>query len=165
MKSQKWILLALLVVPWFSLPLLGKKAFKRFLPTAIFMCTFTKALDYYGEKKNWWKFYKGIGPINSMNFMNFGPYLITSLWMLKFTFGRFPLYIMTNSILHMLFIFAGIKPVKNFEIFSLENLSKTKYLGINFIRAMILYAFQTISEPALTRKKLFYKKPFYKRFL
>ncbi|WP_462410519.1 hypothetical protein [Neobacillus sp. Marseille-QA0830] len=162
MKNQKLILLALLILPWFSLPLLGSKAFRRFLPTAIFMCTFTKALDFYGEKKNWWKFHKGIGPLNSMNFMNFGPYFMTSLWMLKLTYGKFPLYIMTNTILHMIFILGGIKPVKEFNIFSLENLSKVKYLGVNFIRALILYGFQYISEPAY-RKNLIYKKLFYKR--
>ncbi|MFB5197603.1 hypothetical protein ACE198_22290 [Neobacillus sp. KR4-4] len=152
MKNQKLFLLALLVLPWLTVPLLGRKAFKRFLPTAIFMCTFTKALDLYGEKKNWWKFYNGIGPFNSMNFMNFGPYLVTSLWILKMTFGKFPLYIISNTVLHMFFIFGGLKFVENFKIFSLENLSKIKYLSINFLRALILYGFQYITLPTKNRK-------------
>lgn len=158
MKNQKLLLIALLVVPWLTVPFLGKKAFRRFLPTAIFMATFTKALDFYGEKKSWWKFYSGIGPLNSMNFMNFGPYLVTSLWVLKMTFGKFPLYLIINTILHMSFIFGGLKYVKDFRIFTLENLSKFKYLLINFVRALILYAFQYITEPTPTRKRFIKKK-------
>ncbi|WP_413306006.1 hypothetical protein AA0X95_04880 [Bacillus sp. 1P10SD] len=158
MKNQKLLLLSLLVLPWLTVPLLGSKAFKRFLPTAIFMCTFTKALDFYGEKKNWWKFYNGIGPFESMNFMNFGPYLVTSLWILKVTFGKFPLYIISNTLLHMSFIFGGLKVVEDNKIFSLENLTKVKYLAINFLRALVLYAFQYITEPNHIRKSFFNKK-------
>ncbi|MEH7086005.1 hypothetical protein V7139_25160 [Neobacillus drentensis] len=158
MKNQKLFLIALLVVPWLTVPFLSKKAFRRFLPTALFMATFTKALDFYGEKKNWWKFYSGVGPFNSMNFMNFGPYLVTSLWVLKMTFGKFPLYLITNTILHTSFIFGGLKYVKDFRIFTLENLSKFKYLLIDFVRALILYTFQYITEPIPTKKTIFKKK-------
>lgn len=160
MKNQKLFLIVLLVVPWLTVPFLGKKAFRRFLPTAIFMATFTKALDFYGEKKNWWKFYSGVGPFNSMNFMNFGPYLVTSLWVLKITFGKFPLYLFTNTILHTSFIFGGLKYVKDFRIFTLENLSKFKYLLIDLVRALILYTFQYITEPTPIKKTIFNKKWF-----
>ncbi|NHM30690.1 hypothetical protein [Neobacillus terrae] len=158
MKNQKLFLIALLVVPWLSVPLLGRKAFKRFLPTAIFMCTFTKAIDFYGEKKKWWKFYSGFGPFNSMNFMNFGPYFATSLWVLKMTYGKFPLFLITNVSLHILFIFGGLKFVKGFKVFSLENLTKFQYLFFSFIRCLILYAFQYITEPTRTKKSFFNKK-------
>ena len=153
MKNQKLFLIALLVVPWLTIPLLGRKAFKRFLPTAIFMCTFTKALDFYGEKKNWWKFFSGIRPFNSMNFMNFGPYLVTSLWVLKLTFGRLPLFIISNTLLHIIFIFGGLKLVEGFRIFSLERLTKLQYLVLSFFRALVLYAFQYLTEPTPPKKK------------
>ncbi|NHC42870.1 hypothetical protein G6549_23510 [Bacillus sp. MM2020_1] len=163
MKNQKLFLISLLVLPWLTVPFLGRKACKRFLPTAIFMCTFTKALDFYGEKKTWWKFYKGVGPFDSMNFMNFGPYLVTSLWILKMTFGRFPLYIISNTVLHMSFIFGGLKFINNYKIFSLEDLSKLKYLAINFLRAMVLYGFQYITEPTNSRKWFSLKNEFRKK--
>ncbi|MCM3725172.1 hypothetical protein M3226_05590 [Neobacillus cucumis] len=158
MKKQKLFLIALLVVPWLAVPLLGRKAFKRFLPTAIFMCTFTKALDFYGEKKKWWKFYSGIGPFDSMNFMNFGPYLVTSLWVLKLTFGKLPLFIISNTLLHIIFIFGGLRFVEGFRIFSLERLTKFQYLVLSFFRALVLYAFQNITELTPFKKFLSYKK-------
>jgi hypothetical protein len=145
MKQSKLIYLALLVFSWLTVPLLGRKSFKRYLPAAIFISTFTKAIDLFGEKKKWWRFYKGISPFDSMDFFNFGPYLVTSLWSLKLTFGKFPLYLISNTLLHICFIYlGGLKLVKRYKIFSLKNLSKHQYLAIDFLRALFLYGFQYI---------------------
>jgi hypothetical protein len=147
LKNQKLFYIALLILPWLTVPFLGRSSFKKFLPAAIFISTFTKAIDLFGEKKNWWRFYKGIPPLDSMNFFNFGPYLVTSLWALKMTYGKFPLYLISNLILHICFIFlGGVKLVSHFKIFTLEKLTKFQYLAIDFLRALLLYAFQFISE-------------------
>ncbi len=155
MKNQKLFLLAILVVPWLTVPLLGRSAFKKYLPAAIFMCTFTKAIDIFGEKKNWWRFYKGFPTLDSMNFFNFGPYLVTSLWMLKITYGKFPFYLISNAILHIGFIYlGGLKFTKRYKIFSLEKLTKSQYLAIDFLRGLILYSFQYINDLSQNTKKL-----------
>lgn len=146
MKSSKRILLAILILPWLTIPLLGKNALIRYAPSAIFICTFTKAIDVFGENKKWWRFYKGIPPLNSMNFFNLGPYLVMSLWMLKYTFGKFPLYFFTNTILHILFLFPGLKFVARFKIFSLVKLTRLQYLAVNSLRAVLLYLFQMMIE-------------------
>ncbi len=105
MKNSKLIYIAVLILPWLTVPLLGRKTFKKYLPAALFIRTFTKGLDIFGEKKKWWRFYKGIFHLDSMNFFNFGPYLVTSLWVLKFTYGKFPTYLISNLILHICFIY------------------------------------------------------------
>ncbi|MFY4777350.1 hypothetical protein [Metabacillus sp. RGM 3146] len=157
MKNSKLFLLAILILPWLTVPFLGRKALKKYLPAAIFMATFTKAIDLYGEKKKWWRFYKGIGPLNSMNFFNFGPYIVTSLWVLKFTCGKYPLYLIFNTILHILFTFKGLKYLKRFKIFSLVKLTKIQYLFINFIRGLLLYCFQYINDYCYSKKTLYSK--------
>ncbi|WP_188694501.1 hypothetical protein [Pullulanibacillus camelliae] len=146
MKHSKLFLLALLILPWLSIPLLGKPAFKKYLPSALFICTFTKAIDIFGENNKWWKFYKGLPPLNSMNFFNFGPYLITSLWILKLTYRKFFIYMLSNTTLHILFTYFGLKYVKRFKIFSLVELTKFQYLIIDIIRAVLLYSFQRITD-------------------
>ena len=154
-KSSKSFLLAILILPWLTIPLLGKEAFKKYLPAAIFICTFTKAIDIFGENKKWWQFYKGIPPFNSMNFFNFGPYFATSLWMLKMTYGNFLLYLIVNFLLHVLFIFlGGIKFVTHYKIFSLVNLTKSQYLGIDFLRALLLYGFQYLTDLSHPKKNI-----------
>lgn len=144
---KKSLFITILIAPWLTLPLLGRNAFKKYLPAAIFISTFVKAIDMYGERKKWWLFYKGIPPLNSMNSLIFGPYFVTSLWMLKLTYGKFPLYLIVNIVLHISFIFlGGVKLVSHFKIFTLERLTKFQYFAINFLRALLLYGFQNVND-------------------
>ncbi|WML44357.1 hypothetical protein [Neobacillus sp. PS3-40] len=148
MKNSKLFLVAMLILPLLTLPLLGRNVLKKYLPAAIFICILTKILDTFGERKNWWRFYKGIPPLDSMDMLNFGPYFVSSLWLLKMTYGKFPLYLISNTILHILFIFLGIKYIKRLRILSLVKLTKFQYLAIDFIRALLLYVFQFLKEKA-----------------
>jgi hypothetical protein len=153
MKSSKLFLLAILILPWLSLPFLGRHSFKKYFPAAIFICLFTKAIDFFGEKKKWWRFYKGIPPFDSMNFFNWGPYFVTSLWSLKLTYGKFPLYLLSNMLLQTCFIYlGGLNFVKRFKIFSLSQLTKSQYLAIDLVRALLLYGFQYVYEQSRKNK-------------
>lgn len=107
--------------------------------------------------KNGGDFIKGFPPLNSMNFFNFGPYLVTSLWMLKMTFSKFPLYLISNTILHILFTFLGLKYLKSYKIASLVKLTRIQYIAINFLRALFLYGFQYINDFSHSKKALFNK--------
>jgi hypothetical protein len=132
----------MLVLSWLTLPFLGWNALKKYFPSGVFICALTKFLDKFGEKEKWWRFYKGISLLDSMDFFNFGPYLATSLWMLKLFYGRFWLFLISNTIFQMAFIYLGLKYVKRFKILSLVFLKKYQYLVIDIIRAILLYAFQ-----------------------
>jgi hypothetical protein len=136
----------MLILSWVTIPFLGKNVLKKYLPAAIFICILTKFLDIYGERKKWWRFYKGISPLNSMDFFNFGPYFVTSLWMLKWFYGRFWLFFTSNTLLQIIFIFFGLKYVKRYKILSLVVLTRFKYLAIDMARTLILYAFQWMKE-------------------
>jgi hypothetical protein len=155
MKNSKLFLISLLILPWLTIPLLGSNAFKKYLPSAIFICTLTKGLDMFGEKKKWWQFYKGIPPLDSMNFFNWGPYFVTSLWMLKMTYGKFPLYLIINAINHIIFTFIGLRYLKNYKVLSLIKLKKFPYLVILTLRGLILYGFQYITDLTKSNNKFY----------
>lgn len=146
MGNSKLFLAALFIFPWLTIPLLGRKAFKRYSFSALFIVILTKILDEYGRRKKWWRFYKGIPPLHSMDLFNFGAYFVTSLWMLKMTYGRFLLYLCSNTLLHIVFIYGMIKFVKRFKILSLVKLNKFQYLIIDFIRSLLLYGFQVLTD-------------------
>lgn len=152
MKNRKLFLLAILILPWLTIPFLGKNMLKKYLPATIFIKSVTIALDLFGEKKKWWRFYRGIPPFISINFFDFGAYFVTTLWILKMTYGKFRLFLISNLIVQILFISLGLKYVKKYKIFSLINLSKFQYLGIDFLRAILLYAFQYIVDLSLKNK-------------
>lgn len=146
MKNSKLFLVAMVILPWLTIPLLGRNALKKYLPSAIFITVLTKILDIFGERNKWWRFYKGISPLNSMDFLNFGPYFVTSLWMLKMTYGKFSKFLISNTILQILFIFLGLKYISRYKILTLVKLTKINYLAIDVLRALLLYGFQKIQD-------------------
>ncbi|MED1205322.1 hypothetical protein [Heyndrickxia acidicola] len=146
MKSSKLLLIGILIFPWLTVPFLGKSSFKRYLPASIFIVIFTKALDLFGEKKKWWRFYKGIPPFDSMDFFNFGPYFVSGLWMLKMTYGNFKLFIISDTILHILFTFVGLKYLKRYKIAALVKMTKIQYLFVSTLRGLIFYGFQYLND-------------------
>jgi hypothetical protein len=74
--------------------------------------------------------------------------------MLKMTYGKFPLYLISNTILQVSFIYlGGLKFVKYFKILSLEKLTKFQYLTIDLFRALLLYGFQYIVEITQIKNK------------
>ncbi|WP_027725658.1 hypothetical protein [Tuberibacillus calidus] len=149
MKNRKTFLLLLMILPWLSAPLLGKHTFRKFGLSAIFICTLTKAIHLFGEKMQWWRFYKGIPPFRSMNFFNLGPYFVTSLWVLRWTFGKLPLYLLTNCLLQIAFIFGGgVEWATRWKVFKLVRISKWQYFFIDLCRALSLYGFQYHVERA-----------------
>ena len=146
MKSKQIFLILMLVIPWLTIPFLGRETVRKYIPSAILITLFTKLLDIYGEKNKWWRFYKGVYLVDSMNFLNFGAFFVSSLWILKLTYGKFFTYLMSNMILHIVFIFFGLKYLKKLKILALVKLSKPRYLVLHFFRGILLYLFQYLKD-------------------
>ena len=153
MKHRNLFLLAMLIIPWLTIPFLGRETIRKYLPSSIFITLFTKLLDIYGKKNQWWRFYPGIQRFDSMNFLNFGPFFASSLWMLKLTYGRFFTYLISNTILHILFIYIGLKYFKKIKVLALVNLSKPRYLVLHTVRGLLLYLFQYLKDKLTTKKR------------
>ncbi|RLQ97466.1 hypothetical protein [Falsibacillus albus] len=142
MKNSRWFLLGLLIVPWLTFPLLGKSSIKRFLPAVLIITVVTKIIDIIGDKRYWWKFYQDLPPIKGVDVFNLGPYFITSLWILKMTYQKFWLYVLTNVVVQYLFIFFGLDFLKKIGIVSLKKIPKLQYWAVDLFRLLLLYAFQ-----------------------
>lgn len=149
MKNSKLLLIAIAVIPWLTIPLLGRRSFRTFFPASLFMYNFLKVVSVIGKRKKWWGLYEGIPPLNSMDFFMFGPYFITSLWMLKWSYGKFSRFLIYNALLHIVYIFLGLKYMKRYRILNVK-LSKIQYLGYHFSRTLLLYAFEFIKRKLKT---------------
>jgi len=53
-KYSKSLLLLLMITPWFTVPLLGKDAFKRFLPAGLFISLVVRIVNFIAKKRRWW---------------------------------------------------------------------------------------------------------------
>jgi hypothetical protein len=79
---------------------------------------------------------------------------------MKWTYGKFFLYILANGILHFIFAYPVINMLKRFGIVSLVRINPFQYVLILLTRCMLLYGFQYIKEKfsILSRIKKFFKK-------
>jgi hypothetical protein len=160
MKYSRFLLLLMMIIPWFSLPFLGKKTIKRFLPAAIFISFIVKLENYIAYRRRWWWFSRLHPKIKGDTSFIVGPFLFSTLWIMKCTYGRLFIYILVNGILHFVFAYPELNMLKRFGIVSLVRINPFQYVLILFTRAMLLYSFQYIKEKfsILGRIKKIFKK-------
>jgi hypothetical protein len=53
-KYSKSMLLLMIILPWFTVPLLGKNSFKRFLPAGLFISLVVRIVNFIAKKRKWW---------------------------------------------------------------------------------------------------------------
>jgi hypothetical protein len=147
LKYSKSLLLLLMILPWFSVPLLGKDAFKRFLPAGLFISLVVRMVNFVAKKRRWWWWYETLHPKMSgvIPFM-WGPFLIGTLWILKWTYGKFLRYITLNIIVDGAFTYGLVYYLQKFGIASLVRMKKTPLMFIFMVEALLLYGFQFFKE-------------------
>jgi hypothetical protein len=152
MKKTNIFIILMTLVPWFSVPLLGVKTLKRFGVSSIFMCLYLIIEGRYAEKKKWWWFPFAIKPnvLGEMPLI-FGPFFVGSLWILKYTYGKFILYLLVNIIIDSLFTYIGINWFKKIGYATLVRLSKFQMSLVFLIKTFLLYGFQLLWEKSMTK--------------
>ncbi|WP_262383080.1 hypothetical protein [Bacillus infantis] len=147
LKVAKALLPAMMVLSWFTIPLLGKKAIKRFLPASILMALVVWLEGKLARKRNWWWYYVKIHPKLSGGFpLIWGPFLIGSIWILHFTFGKFKWYLLLNLVVDTIFTYKLVDILNNLGIASLVRLKKYQLSILFFVKSILLYGFQKIRE-------------------
>jgi hypothetical protein len=119
-RHSRFLLILMMILPWFSIPLLGRSTIKRFLPAAILIGCVVKINNITAKKRNWWKFYN--------------------------TYGKLTLFWITNAIVHVLFAFPGMKLLKRLGIVSLIQMKPIQLTLLLTIRGFLLYGIQFAIE-------------------
>jgi hypothetical protein len=159
MKQSKFILILMLFLPWFSIPLLGKKTIKRFWPAGLFISFILVLENILAEKRRWWQFYQTLYPkLPGIFPLIFGPFLIGSMWILKFFYGRFNLFLIVNLAVDSLFTFLVTNQLQRWGIASLVRLKKYQLSLLFFIKSLLLYGFQYCKEQSSLISNLGFRK-------
>lgn len=147
MRLYKAFLMGLLVVPWLSLPILGRENIKKFFPGALFICLFVIGESFLARKQVWWWFYKKLHPnlIGEIPLI-FGPFFVGTLWILRFTYGNLFKYIVSNLIVDSFFVYVVIGWFKQIGYASLVRLKKYQLLFLFTFKSLLLYLFQSVIE-------------------
>ncbi|MCM3587812.1 hypothetical protein M3182_18970 [Mesobacillus maritimus] len=101
------------------------------------------------KKRKWWWYYVKIQPKLSGRFpLTWGPFLIGSIWILRFTYGKFMLYLLLNLVVDTVFTYKFVDMLKDLGlgIASLVRLKKYQLSLLFFVKSLLLYGFQMLRE-------------------
>ncbi|UII57724.1 hypothetical protein LS684_10015 [Cytobacillus spongiae] len=147
MKYPKLVLIAVIVGSWLTVPLIGKSTFKKYAPAATFMSFIVFAESFLARKRVWWWFYQKLGRVVVGELpLILGPFFVGTLWIMKFTYGKFYLYVTTNILVHLLFTYPVLDGMKRLGIASTVRLRRYQLLLLFLLKSLILYGFEFLKD-------------------
>lgn len=152
-RYLKPLLLLMMIFPWFSLPLLGKRSLKRFFPATLFIALVVTIEEVIAKKCKWWWWYEKIHPkLSGIVPFVWGPFFVGSLWILKLTYGKFTKYIILNLFADSFFTYFLVNWLKKLGIASLVRLKKYQLSLLFFLKSLLLYGFQFFKENSIKKR-------------
>lgn len=134
---------ALFIVPWLTLFLMKREEIKRYIPVALFTSVTSVIIHDTGIRLGFWVVQDVAFPFYSLQTYLFGLLPVLTMWVFKFTNGRFGIYMLTNAILDFGFNFVGFGYIlPGLGILSLAGI--TSFLGWfqTLGHSVIVYGFQ-----------------------
>lgn len=148
--SNQMILWGMLIAPWLTLVFMPKEDIKRFMPVALLTALTSAIIAESGITLNLWGTAETLYPLNQMQPFSFGAIPAFTMWIFKFTYGRFWLYIVTNAIVDLVFAYLLMPWLVIRGVMSFLSSSFTVYL-INFGHEMVLYGYQMWQDEAFVQ--------------
>ncbi|WP_102275586.1 hypothetical protein [Cytobacillus massiliigabonensis] len=145
--------LAMLIVPWLTVPFMRKKSFFRFLPLASFTNLFISVFSLIANKKKWWENKNPLspGPIDFTYIL--GLYFVATLWIFKLTYGNFSKYLITNIVLDGISSNPFSQLWEKAGVFKFKKINHTIWYFICVSLAIIIYGYQYIVEKSINKNQ------------
>lgn len=139
--------LAMVILAWSTLPFLGLHTIKRFAPASLLIVFFEFINVLIGKRRKWWVFYNKPNSYLFNEFpFNIGPFLVGSMWILKWTYGNFKQFILLNATVNAFFAFMLIKLLEKLKVAKLVRINNFPFFLYFFYKAPLLYGIQYIIE-------------------
>jgi hypothetical protein len=147
LKKQWFINIVMILLAWSTIPFLGVRNVKRFLPASILIVILEGINVQFGKKYKWWLFYNNPKSYISGELpFNIGPHLVGSMWILKLTFGNFKRFILLNAVIDFIFAFPNVSLIKKLKVASLDRMNNWQFFIYILYKAPILYWLQYLFE-------------------
>jgi hypothetical protein len=153
MSINQVILWGMFIVPWQTLLFMKKEDMKRFMPAALFAIVTGMLIEDMGVARKLWEIKENIYPLNELIPYTFGVFPVSVMWFLKFTFGRFWLYAIIETIMSIVFAYLIQPWLSNRGIRVLINATSFKALLPAFPHFTLIYLYQMWQEGIFARSK------------
>jgi hypothetical protein len=146
-KAQRILNIAMVLIAWSTIPLMGLQNLKRFLPVSILIGIVEGINALIGKRRRWWVFYNKPNSyfLNEFPF-NIGVFLVVSLWLMKWSYGKFIQFILLNAIGNAFFAYPLAIFARKIKYFTLVRLNVLQFFFYFFSKAILFYGFQYLFE-------------------
>ncbi len=146
-KNHSLLNLTMIIISWITIPLLGFRSIKRFLPASIFAVLLCSLDALIGKRRRWWAFYNKPQSFirNEFPFL-IGPMLAIALWILKWSYGNFKKFIILNAIGDIIFVFPLTRLFTKIKLYRLVKFNEIHFFLYFFYKAFFLYGFQYLYD-------------------
>ncbi len=96
--SNQVIVWSMLILPWLTLFFMPREDIKKWMPAVLFVMVTNTIIVDVGVTLKIWETRENIYPFNEMISFVYGALPIGSMWILKYTYGRFWLYTVAQII-------------------------------------------------------------------
>lgn len=150
--SKQFILWSMIVFPLFTLFFMKKEDRKRYAPVALLTAATGSIISEAGITLKLWATKETLFPLNQIP-----PYIYISIpvftmWIFKFTYGRFWHYLAANAVIDFGFAYLILPWLVHVGIVEFLRSSLLVYL-INFVHEFILYGYQMWQNELLVPAK------------
>lgn len=148
--SNQLIQWAMFLLPWLTLFFMKGKEVKRYIASGLLSCVLTTIVHDVGVTLGFWVVRETTFPFNEMMPYFYGTMPIITVWVLKYTFGHFWRYMITNIVLDLGFAFIILDyfyPLTG--VYGLVGITPIPTASIALLLAVILYPFQMWQDKML----------------
>lgn len=147
LDKKKILSLGTLLLPWLTVPLLGRNTFIRFLPVATFVNFIIALISIPANNRNWWKVKNPLFPKSVIDFSYIlGLFFIGTIWIFKLTFGNFLKYFIVNVLMDALLAFPVANFFKKIGVFKFKKMKQINFFYFTVSLSIIIYLYQYIIE-------------------
>ncbi|MBP2642593.1 MAG: hypothetical protein H6Q67_480 [Firmicutes bacterium] len=151
--SNQVILWGMLIAPWLTLFFMPKEDIKRFMPVALLTAVTSAIIVESGITLKMWSIAETVYPLNQMIPYVYGLSPLLSMWIMKYTYGRFMVYIITNAILDLGFTYTLLPFLSSRGIFLFISATPLIAYLPTIPHAALLYGFQMWQEGIFARSE------------
>jgi hypothetical protein len=136
------LLWASLILPWFVLLFLKKQGVKRFFPAGLFGALLLTIIFQIADNYQWWKVEENIPILTDVTPFVYGTFLVGTVIILYFTYGKFLVYLITNLIIDAVLSFGISNWYEHLNIYKLININHFGVYLLTTIVGVLIYLFQ-----------------------
>jgi hypothetical protein len=138
--SNQTLIWASFIVSWLSLLFMKNEDVRRFMPVGLVSAILTTIVMEIGIVSNWWLPKELSFPFANMSIFSYGAYLVGTIWIFKYTYERFLLYITANAAMDLILSFLLVPWFVQLGLFEVY-VPSLMLFSIATLMAVIIYGY------------------------